>query len=155
MQWFLKVLRQYFDFAGRARRKEFWMFMLIATIISLVLARLDSAFGLAGHGVIGDGPINDIYQILIFVPSMAVGARRLHDIGRSGWWQLAFLVPTLLVGIGAAEATQGSPITLFIGLATFVAILIWLIVWWASPGKPERNKWGMSPNQASQTTYTN
>lgn len=111
MQWYLKVLRQYADFAGRARRMEYWMFTLVNIIITLVLVLLD--YGL------GTGFLNTIYSLAVFVPSIAVGARRLHDIGRSGWWQLLYLIPL----IGA----------------------IILIVWFATDGKPEPNQWGPNP----------
>ena len=74
MNWYLKALKQYADFNGRARRKEYWMFVLINIIISMVAAALDAAFGT--WGVIGG-----LYALAILIPGLAVGVRRLHDIG--------------------------------------------------------------------------
>jgi len=85
MDYFLGALKKYADFTGRARRKEYWMFMLIYLIIQVVLSvvGLDLALMVLGLGLL--------------VPSLSLGARRLHDTGRSGWWQLIYLVP--LIGL--------------------------------------------------------
>jgi uncharacterized membrane protein YhaH (DUF805 family) len=96
MQWYLKVLRQYVDFTGRARRTEYWMFILFSFIILIVLGVLDNLMGMAF--VPGSyGPLGLIYILAVFLPSLGVGVRRLHDTGRSGWWML--LAPIPLVGI--------------------------------------------------------
>ncbi|MHA6794292.1 DUF805 domain-containing protein [Pseudonocardia bannensis] len=75
------MLRQYRDFSGRVRRAEYWMFTLVSVIISVVLAIIDAALGLSlgGFGVLGG-----LYGLAVLLPSPAVGARRLHDIGRTG-----------------------------------------------------------------------
>jgi uncharacterized membrane protein YhaH (DUF805 family) len=91
MDWYLKVLRQYADFAGRARRKEYWMFVLVNLLVGCGLAILDSV--LHWTTSLGYGRLSGFYELAMLVPSLAVGARRLHDIGRSGWWQLIVLVP--------------------------------------------------------------
>jgi len=85
MEWYLKVLRQYADFTGRARRKEYWMFTLVSGIISVVLAILDN--------VLTAGLLGVLYSLAVLPPSVAVGARRLHDTGRSGWWLLIGIIP--------------------------------------------------------------
>jgi uncharacterized membrane protein YhaH (DUF805 family) len=86
--------RKYADFSGRARRSEFWFFVLFTVIVSTVGGILDSIFGLrSGSSYGGTGPIQGVLQLALLVPSLAVGARRLHDIGRTGWWQLIGLVP--------------------------------------------------------------
>ena len=87
MEWYLTVLKKYAEFNGRARRKELWMFVLFNIIISLVLGLID---GMTGIGILGI-----VYSLAILVPSLAVGARRLHDTGRTGWWQLIGLVPII------------------------------------------------------------
>lgn len=89
MDWYLSVLRKYADFSGRARRREYWMFALVNFLVSLVLG----AIGLMGHGF---GLLTWIYTAAVLIPSFAVGFRRLHDTGRSGWWTLILFVP--LVG---------------------------------------------------------
>ena len=89
MDWYMAVLRKYAEFSGRARRKEYWMFALVNFLIGLVLGSV----GLLGHGL---GALTWIYTAAVFIPSFAVGFRRLHDTGRSGWWTLIVLVP--LVG---------------------------------------------------------
>ncbi|MGH3867764.1 MAG: DUF805 domain-containing protein [Pseudonocardiaceae bacterium] len=93
MGWYLKVLRQYADFTGRARRKEYWMFVLVNAIIGVVLAILDSALSLPR--VFTVGLLYLLYSLTVLLPSLAVGVRRLHDTGRSGWWMLISLIPLI------------------------------------------------------------
>ena len=91
MEYFIAVVKDnYTNFEGRARRKEYWMFFLFAFIFSTALGIIDGIIGLAPVGV------SALFQIAIFVPSIAVGARRLHDVGKSGWWQLLYFV--LIIG---------------------------------------------------------
>lgn len=71
---------KYADFEGRAKRPEFWWFALFTFLGSLLL------------GVVSD-VVSGIFSLAVLLPSIAVGARRLHDIGKSGWWQLLWLVP--------------------------------------------------------------
>lgn len=91
MEWYLAVLKNYAGFSGRARRKEYWMFLLFNMIIALVLGFIEGLFG--SPGILGS-----IYSLAVLVPSIAVSMRRLHDTGRSGWWMLIGFVPL----IGAA-----------------------------------------------------
>jgi uncharacterized membrane protein YhaH (DUF805 family) len=88
MQWYLNVLKNYVGFQGRARRKEYWMFFLFNLIISIVLTVVELAVGL-------ESVLTGIYSLAILLPSIAVTARRLHDIGKSGWWMLISLVPII------------------------------------------------------------
>ncbi len=87
MHWYQEALRKYADFAGRSRRKEYWMFLLMNLIISLVLGVV--------AGMIGFRWIGYLYTVFVFIPSIAVGVRRLHDTGRSGWWLLIGLIPII------------------------------------------------------------
>ncbi len=91
MQWYLEVLRKYAVFAGRARRREFWMFTLVNVLISIALGIIDAILGTT-YGA-GSGVLQTIYSLAVLIPSLAVGVRRLHDTGRSGWWLLIGLVP--------------------------------------------------------------
>ena len=125
MNWYLKVIKQYADFEGRARRQEYWMFALINAIISLTL------FGLA---VVFLGALNNdtgatlamlfyamygLYSLFILIPGIAVTVRRLHDIGKSGGWFFIGFIP-LIGGI-------------------------WLLVLLATDSQPEENEYGPNP----------
>lgn len=93
MEWYLKVVRDnYANFNGRARRKEYWMFVLINFIIgSVILRSIDMMFGLTFGASEGlpwysqNGTLSSIYSLAVLIPSIAVSIRRLHDIGKSGW----------------------------------------------------------------------
>jgi len=80
---YVTCIKKYSDFAGIAKRQEFWSFVLVNFLISVGLSFLWRFLG-------------SIYGLAVLVPSLAAGARRLHDIGKSGWWQLLVLIP--LVG---------------------------------------------------------
>lgn len=94
MNWYLKVLRQYGDFKGRARRMEYWMFVLFNVFISIILLIIDNLVGIAFEDI-DYGPLYLTYCLFIVMPSLAVAVRRLHDSGRSGWWILISLIPFL------------------------------------------------------------
>jgi len=94
MYWYLKVLKQYFDFSGRARRKEYWFFGLISALISIALTFVDMGVGLYDD-VYGVGIISSVYSLAILIPSIAVSVRRLHDTDHSGWWLFLILIPIL------------------------------------------------------------
>ena len=89
MNWYLKVLKKYAVFQGRARRAEFWYFVLFNFIISFVLAFIE---GLLAEN---SGVLTGLYSLAILIPNLAVSARRLHDTGRSGWWLLIGLIPLI------------------------------------------------------------
>ncbi len=96
MKWYLKVVvDNYANFSGRARRKEYWMFALFNFIFSFLLSALAIVFRLAHNRTAGMiiGIIYSIYGLAIIIPSLAVTIRRLHDVGKSGWWLLINLVP--------------------------------------------------------------
>ena len=90
MDWYLKVLKNYVGFRGRARRKEYWMFIMVNIIFTFVLGLLDKMLGWQRAG--GEGILTTIYGILVFLPWWAVQFRRLHDTDRSAWWALLFLI---------------------------------------------------------------
>lgn len=94
MNWYLKVLNQYADFNGRARRQEYWMFTLFNIIFAFSAIMLDNLFGLSNSEE-GFGPIYFIYGLAVLIPGLAVGVRRLHDIGKSGWMLLVSLIPII------------------------------------------------------------
>ncbi|EGT3574040.1 DUF805 domain-containing protein [Citrobacter amalonaticus] len=89
MNWYLSVIKNYTGFSGRARRKEYWMFVLINMIICAVLNVIQSVIGM-------ETPyISIIYSLGVLLPSIAVAIRRLHDTDRSGWWLLLSLIPVI------------------------------------------------------------
>lgn len=120
MEWYLKGLKQYADFSGRARRKEYWMFTLFNVIFAIVAMILDNVLGIAMEES-GYGPIYGLYALALFIPGLAVAVRRLHDVGKSGWFFLVILIPI----IGA----------------------IWLIALFCTEGEAEANKWGSNPKE--------
>lgn len=80
MNYYLKVLQNYANFNGRARRKEYWMFVLFNFIASFILGFI---------GGLLDFPIlANLYSFAVLLPSIAVGVRRMHDVGKSGWYIL-------------------------------------------------------------------
>ena len=94
MNWYLDVLKKYAVFSGRARRKEYWYFCLFNIIVAIVLAIVDVIFGTFSKAL-GIGLFGGIYALAVFIPSLAVSVRRLHDRNRSGWWLLIALVPII------------------------------------------------------------
>lgn len=93
MEDFLNVFRKTFVFSGRSRRKEYWMFVLGITIISVVLTIIET---MAGLEITPEaGLLTTIFSLIILIPSISVTVRRFHDIGRSGWWLLLSFIPIL------------------------------------------------------------
>lgn len=86
MNWYIKCWKLFADFEGRARRSEFWWFVLLNFPIVIIVAILDQLFG-TGHA------LTYLFIFLNLIPAMAVSIRRLHDVGRAWYWILATLVP--------------------------------------------------------------
>ena len=100
MEWYLGVLKKYAEFSGRARRKEYWMFVLFNMIICFALGVIS---GLAGSRS-GNGLLVNVYQLAVLLPSIAVGVRRMHDTDHSGWW---IIVPIVNLVFACTEGTSG------------------------------------------------
>ena len=93
MHHYLTVLKMYAVVNGRCPRKTFWLFFLFSTLFSLACSAVDELLGLK---VFSDqGLLSLIYSVVLLIPSVAVGVRRLHDLDRSGWWLLIMLIPLL------------------------------------------------------------
>ncbi len=118
MNWYIEVLKKYAVFQGRARRKEYWYFVLFSTIISVILIFIDGFIGTLDVEA-GIGLLSGVYGLAVLIPSIAVAVRRLHDTDRSGWWILIALIPIL---------------------GTIV-----LIVFFILDSKPEENNYGLNP----------
>lgn len=95
MNWYMVALKQYATFDGRSRRKEYWFFALSNLIAMILLAIVDGITGNLDETV-GLGLLSGLYCLAVFVPSIAVTVRRLHDTNHRGWWVLIGLIP--LVG---------------------------------------------------------
>lgn len=93
MYWYFEVFKKYAVFTGRARRKEYWMFYLFNLIVAFALVFLEILIGIAPES--DDSILVNIYCFAIFVPSIAVLIRRLHDTNRSGLWLLIVMVPII------------------------------------------------------------
>jgi uncharacterized membrane protein YhaH (DUF805 family) len=125
-------LSKYVDFSGRARRSEFWYFVLFTFLLGIVATVVDLALGTEDFNS-GNGLVNTLSVLALFLPSVAVGARRLHDIGRSGWWQLIGLVAIPVIFLVVP-----------LGLLVLVGTFILLIVWFCTDSKPD-NQYGPNP----------
>ena len=121
MNWYLAVLKKYAVFSGRAQRKEYWMFFLFNIIIAILLGIIEVVIGISPDA--DESILANIYSLAILLPSLAVSVRRLHDIGRSGWWLLIGLIPL----IGA----------------------IVLLVFAVQDGQPGPNQYGPNPKEAA------
>lgn len=87
MSWYIQAIKNYCNFSGRARRKEYWMFALISAVIVFVLGIID--------GIIGINILTSLYSLFILIPELSLTFRRLHDIDKSAWWLLIALVPVI------------------------------------------------------------
>jgi len=114
MNWYVKVMKNYFNVEGRARRTEYWMYFLVYLGIIIVASILDA--------VVGMGLIGGLVALGHLIPSITVGVRRLHDIGRSGWFLLVGLIP--LIG--------------------WIILLYWAV----KEGDPQDNAYGSNPKAA-------
>ena len=109
MNWYLQGLRKYAVFSGRARRREYWMFELINTLIALALFVLAVFLGKAGFEYFISLPV--IYILATTIPSLAKLIRRLHDTNHRGWWVLIsaapFVGPIILLFFTVKEGDPG------------------------------------------------
>ncbi|MDP4916106.1 MAG: DUF805 domain-containing protein [Haliea sp.] len=95
MNWYLDILKnKYAMFNGRARRKEYWYFVLFNVLASIALALLDTLTGTYSEDA-GVGLLGGIYWLAVLIPTIAVAIRRLHDTGRTGWWLLLAFIPII------------------------------------------------------------
>ena len=130
MKWWLTCIRKYVTFEGRARRKEYWMFTLFNVVFVVVTMLLD------------------------ILPTLTVVVRRLHDIGRSGWWLAGYygvaFVCTILMMIGSVLMLggKGSGMALTgVGFAVLMITAVWMIVWMCFDSQAGENKYGPNPKQ--------
>ncbi|KZY60199.1 hypothetical protein A3742_09140 [Oleiphilus sp. HI0071] len=94
MNWYLTVLKKYAVFEGRSRRKEYWFFVLISTIVGSCFIMIDRQMGNYDPET-QVGFLHSLYSLLVLLPTVALSVRRLHDTGRSGWWLLLLFLPII------------------------------------------------------------
>ncbi len=173
MEWMILPFKRYFDFKGRSRRKEYWMYTLFVIIVSIVLGMLDAALGLGGSttgetqvtgtsaaasGSVSGGLLSNLFSLATVIPGLAVSVRRLHDLDRSGWWVVLPAAPLLLgavllgLGVRMTGGDMGGAATagmVLIGLG-IISLLV-LFVWFCTAGTPGPNRFGEDP----KGTHTN
>ena len=155
-EWMLLPLRRYAEFSGRSPRAEYWWFFLFSILISIPAGIIDA--------IIGSQIAGGLLSLGLFLPSLAVGVRRLHDLDRTGWWilaPLAVVVPTiagagvfgglgaiggLLGSKGAAGAGLGGAVLVIgLGMLAGLAVSILLLVWYCTRGTQGPNRYGPDP----------
>ena len=111
MSWFVEAVKKYAMFGGRSRRKEYWYFTLFYVLITLVLAAIDNVIGTWSSSS-SVGLLSGIFILALLLPGIAVTVRRLHDIGRTGWWYLISFIPIIgtlvLLVFTVQDGTAGS-----------------------------------------------
>ena len=89
MNYYIECIKKYAVFEGRARRKEYWMFVLFNVLAQVAIGFVCGLVGLVEEA----GAIGSLYGLVLLLPGIAVTVRRLHDTGRSGWWWLIIFIP--------------------------------------------------------------
>ena len=148
--------KNYANFRGRTPRSGYWWASLFLLASSLILGGIDSAlFGslwseeLLSQGL---GPLRFAFALAALVPNLALAFRRLHDTGRSGWWLLLPIVPSLVLWVTAPETASGQPATFgdvdpfvqLIAVAGLAGVVV-LFVFYLQKSKPGDNKYGPNP----------
>lgn len=140
MDWMILPYKRYFDFSGRSRRMEYWMFTLFCVIVALVMMALMMAGGLSiaslanpqtaqlalGPMVWLGGGLLGLFWLGTIIPGIAVVIRRLHDRNMSGWWYLGMIVASMIPIVG------------------FIASIAFLVLMFL-PGTPGPNRFGPDP----------
>lgn len=104
IEWYKKVVfENYANFEGRARRKEYWMFFLANFIVSIILGFIVGFIAALTSPMLA--PLANVYSLAVFIPSIAVAIRRMHDIGKSGWY---ILIPIYNIILLATEGDRGA-----------------------------------------------
>lgn len=166
-------VRKYADFSGRATRAEYWWWVLATTLVSFALGVLEGSLAIV-ISALAFSPLATIFSLAILLPNLAVTARRLHDIGKSGWWQLAWwviaglgwiiftiaLIISLISIFSGANFDKGMEgffksagfgdflpaiIGFVIALVVTLAVFIWVLVWLIRQGETGPNRFGPDP----------
>jgi len=171
MKWYILALKKYATFSGRSQRMEYWMFVLFNILFSAAAKIIDMSLGL-DQGVAG-GLISPLFSLAMFVPGLAVTVRRFHDIGKSGWTYVWFMLAgmvalgvyivylvSLIVAAGlSATDLDLSAMMMFVTptllfLLVVLLIAIWMIYYMAKDSQPGTNKWGPNPKEPEVNDFT-
>lgn len=107
MNWFLIALKKYATFSGRAQRAEYWYYFLFYVLLVVSVSIVDAMTG-SYSSASGMGMLGMLLTVGLLIPSLAVGVRRLHDTGRSGWWLLLAFIPVVGAIVLLVFAVQDS-----------------------------------------------
>ena len=154
VDWAKRPLQKYADFTGRASRSEYWWYILGLIIVAVVLSIVESLVGVKGMIIGIYGPLTALLWLATIVPSTAVGARRLHDTNRSGWWQLLAYIPyliLLLIRPGAGSALGAVALAGIVSLIALVCAIV-VLVFMCLAGTPGDNRFGPPPLGENRNT---
>lgn len=104
MKYFLEAFQRYAQFSGRSERPAYWYFFLFNIIVSYGLVFIDLGLGTTFGSEGASGVLSSIYSLVSLVPSIAVGVRRMHDVGKSGWF---IIIPFYNLYLLAQEGQTG------------------------------------------------
>ena len=145
--------RKYFDFRGRAQRAEYWWWVLFTTLASIALQAVDAVTGF---------PVLDaLFSLATIIPTLAVSWRRMHDIGRSGWWNFLVFIPIALMAFAmfplfsqpAGTELEGFALILaIVGVVGTLAAAIYVLVLLVRDSDRGTNRFGPSPKYGSEMT---
>lgn len=156
----IQCLRSYAGFSGRATRAEYWWWMLATTACAVILSALGSLLPVLYT-------VESLLALAVLLPTLAVTVRRLHDIGKGGWWILPWVIIGSVSGIimvvgavlafglaflgelfGGAGLTAIGYVVLIVGLVPYAGTLLWIIAWLARQGEAGANRHGPDPRAA-------
>lgn len=147
----LAVFRNYANFSGRSSRGAYWWYGLTTILASTLAAFVDArAFGENGFS-----PFRSMFGLATVVPTLAIGFRRMHDIGRSGWWSLlsapAVLLALLLFAVPIAIDGVG-PILVILSCWLLAQLFVFYLA--AQPGQREHNRFGADDEAGRESVST-
>lgn len=141
--------RHYFRFSGRAQRAEFWWFQLFLMLVTVILMIVDMS--IFGYEESDPEPFSNIWLIVTFIPTLSIGWRRMHDIGKSGWWSLLWAAPIIWTAVAAVTlfTSDGSynlvgVLAVGLGVIATLGTFIYVIVLCATDSEPYDNRFGPS-----------
>ena len=143
--YYIKCWKHYFDFKGRARRSELFIFIAINRTIHTLGYRISEVEGLNGYLSMAILGFVVLFGLCSFIPEIAVASRRLHDIGQSGWW---ISVPAILgvASVFFSIVSKTNVLGTICFMAYFVSLICFLVLF-LKDSKPGENKWGSNPKE--------